>query len=147
MGKKSSKHSLNYVYIHTFPSRTSLLFVIISRLWNLGDYYTEKRSEFDRLSAKLQVNLPSMGHLEPASKRARTEETFFHRICDDPDVVKVMMPLKKPYHKHVLPKSILLEHVVKSGLGKNPLYQTESVDKLFFSTVTVSGKKYANRYL
>lgn len=88
-----------------------------------------------------------MGHLEPAHKRAKTESTFFSRVCENDDVIKVMIPLRKPYQKHILPKTVLHEHAYKAQHSKLPLYRSEQVDKLFFSTVVVEGKEYANRYL
>lgn len=118
-----------------------------SQIWNLLDYYKKKQEEFQRQSLKLQVTLPSMGHLEPANKKAKIESTFFSRVCEDDQITKVLIPLRKPYLKHILPKSILLEHVNKAKHSKIPLYRSEQVDKLFFSTVVVNGKQYANRYL
>lgn len=88
-----------------------------------------------------------MGHLEPANKRARTESTYFSRVCEDDDIIKVLIPLRKPYQRNILPKSMLMEYVNKEKHAKNPLYRSEQVDKLFFSTVVVNGKQYANRYL
>lgn len=89
-----------------------------------------------------------MGLLEPARKRSKLEEdSFFGRVCNDPSIIKVLIRVRKPFHKNGPPKSLLHEHVLKSGLEKLPLYHTEQVDKLFFSTVTVNGKQYANRYL
>ena len=88
-----------------------------------------------------------MGHLEPANKRAKTEPTFFSQVCDDDKIFKALIPLRKPYQKHVLPKTVLMAYVSKANHEKIPVYRTEPVDKLFFSTVVVDGKQYANRYL
>lgn len=89
-----------------------------------------------------------MGHISPPKKKLKMEdETFFDRICNDPEVVKVLIPLRKPYHKHLLPKSILHEHILKNSSSKLPIYRTEQVDKLFFTTLTLDDKQYANRYL
>ncbi|KAI9562084.1 hypothetical protein GHT06_013049 [Daphnia sinensis] len=119
----------------------------IYKIWGLLDYYKKKQEEFKNLSLKLQVTLPSMGHLEPAHKRAKTESTFFSRVCENDDIIKVMIPLRKPYQKHILPKTVLHEHACKAQHSKLPIYRSEQVDKLFFSTVVVEGKEYANRYL
>lgn len=118
-----------------------------SKIWGLLDYYKKKQEVFKNLCLKLQVSLPSMGHLEPAYKRAKTESTFFSRVCDNDDIIKVMIPLRKPYQKHILPKTVLHEHACKAKHDKLPTYRSEQVDKLFFSTVIVEGKEYANRYL
>ncbi len=96
---------------------------------------------------ELQVTLPSMGHLEPVNKRAKIESTFFSRVCEDDEIIKVLIPLRKPYQRHILPKSVLLEYTKKAKHSKIPLYRSEQVDKLFFSTVVVDGKQYSNRYL
>ena len=111
------------------------------------DYYKKKQEEFRRQSVELQMTLPSMGHLEPSTKKAKTDFDFFKRTCDDDEIIKVMIPLRKPYLRHILPKTVLIEYTKKAKHSKIPVYHTEQIDKLFFSTVVVDCKQYANRYL
>ena len=99
------------------------------------------------MSVELQVSLPSSGHLEPLNKKAKMDPTFFSRVCDDTEIIKVMTPLRKPFTKHIMPKSVLLNHILREKHDKIPVYHTEQVEKLFFSTVTVNNKQYENRYL
>lgn len=94
------------------------------------------------------MTLPCAGHLEPLNKRIKTESNFFTRVCDDDTIIKVLVHLKKPFSENVLPKTVLLNYVNKEKQSKLPVYCTEQIDKLFFSTVTLAnGEKYANRYL
>ena len=136
-----------YIYLILTPFKISFL-ISYSKVYDLLDYYKTKQKEFSQLADKLQVSLPIMGHISPPKKKLKMEdETFFDRVCNDPEVVKVLIPLRKPYHKHLLPKSILHEHILKTTSLKLPIYRTEQVDKLFFTTLTLDGKQYANRYL
>jgi len=118
-----------------------------SAVWNLFDYYQEKNAVHQRLSLELNVSLPSSGHLEPLNKKAKIDSNFFSRVCADTEIIKVMIALRKPFTKHIMPKSVLLNHVLKEKHEKIPVYHTEQIDKLFFSTVIVNNKQYANRYL
>lgn len=123
-------------------------FLFHSQIWNLTGYHQQKKAEFEELSEKFQMTLPCAGHLEPLNKRFKMESNFFSRVCDDESVIKLLVPVKKPFEKNILPKTILLNHVNKQNHSRLPVYYTEQVDKLFFSTVTLAdGKKYANRYL
>ena len=79
-------------------------------------------------------------------KRLKTEDTFFNKVRDDPDITKVDVRLGKTKDCKDLPKSIIMERVRKYRLPKL-IYRTEQVDKLFYSTIEVDGKKYANSYL
>ena len=110
-------------------------------------YYTSKQEELRKKSIELKMNLPSRGEVEPLTKRLKTEETFFSRIRDNPDIIKVQVRLgRNAYQPQTYPKSILLAYVNRHQL-KGPVYHTEQVDKLFYSTVTVDGKQYAADYL
>ena len=145
------RNIVSYKHICVFNSYiefvTPINNFVFSQIWGLLDYYKKKQEEFRHQSVELQVNLPSMGHLEPVNKRAKIESTFFSQVCEDDEIIKVMIPLRKPYQRHILPKSVLLEYTKKAKHCKIPLYRSEQVDKLFFSTVVVDGKQYANRYL
>ena len=118
-----------------------------SREWpGMEDYYKKKQGEFHQLSEKLNMNLPCLGQVEPLTKRLKTEKTFFDRVRDDSNVIKVDARLGRAKDCKDLPKSILMERIRKHNLQK-PVYQTEQVDKLFYSTIEIDGKKYANSYL
>jgi len=119
----------------------------ICREWpGMEDYYKKKQGEFHQLSEKLNMNLPCLGQVEPLTKRLKTEKTFFDRVRDDSNVIKVDARLGRAKDCKDLPKSILMERIRKHNLQK-PVYQTEQVDKLFYSTIEIDGKKYANSYL
>jgi len=112
----------------------------------MEDYFKKKQEELQQLSEKLNMNLPCLGQVEPLTKRLKTEETFFNRVRDDANIIKVDVRLGRAKECKDLPKSILMKRIQKYNLGK-PVYQTEQVDKLFYSTIDINGKKYANSYL
>jgi len=119
----------------------------ICREWpGMEDYFKRKEEELSQLSAKLKMNLPRLGQVEPLTKRLKTEETFFDRVRDDPSVIKVDARLGKATDCKDLPKSVLVGRIQKYNLEK-PVYQTEQVDKLFYTTIDIGGKKYANSCL
>jgi len=119
----------------------------ICREWpGMEDYFKKKQEELQQLSEKLNMNLPCLGQVEPLTKRLKTEETFFNRVRDDANIIKVDVRLGRAKECKDLPKSILMKRIQKYNLGK-PVYQTEQVDKLFYSTIDINGKKYANSYL
>ena len=110
-------------------------------------YYNEKQKEFHHLSSELKINLPCLGQVEPLTKKLKMEETFFNRVRDNADILKYDVRLSKTkLGPQELPKSVLVDHTRKMKF-KLPVYHTEQVEKLFYSTVSVDGKLYANSYL
>jgi len=117
----------------------------ICELWDLGSYNVAKQDELRRISAELQMKLPCRGEALP--KRLKTEPTFFTRTCDDESVIKMSVRLSKTGFCHTdIPKSILFNYTVRHHIPL-PVYHTEQVEKLFYSTVAVAGKQYATDYL
>lgn len=101
----------------------------------------------NRKSSELKMNLPSRGTVEPLTKKLKLDESFFNSIREDADVIKVRVVFRKSDFKaQTFPKSTLLEYA-KRNCDDMPSYRTEQVDKLFYSTVTVDGKRYATDYL
>ena len=94
------------------------------------------------------MNLPSRGEVEPLTKRLKMDCSFFNSVRDSDSITKVQVRFRKnDYEPHSFPKSVLLAHINKHHLPDMPVYRTEGVDKLFYSTVTLDGKQYAADYL
>ncbi|KAK2708861.1 hypothetical protein QYM36_014477 [Artemia franciscana] len=115
----------------------------LCQIWSLDAYYRLKQEEF-------KCRLGKSGLYQPSRGIKLSEEPIYKRlkIVDGNEDSMKLAPVV--FHRGevkkaetLLPKSILYMWTQRKGL-QQPLYQTKSIEKLFYSIVTVEGKIYGS---
>ncbi|XP_065202122.1 tRNA-dihydrouridine(20) synthase [NAD(P)+]-like [Planococcus citri] len=103
----------------------------ISEIWNMSDYYHEKKQEMKtKLSQLKEENVA--GH---QAKKLKIE--------NDTSTLDAIFIRNNYQNQDDLPKSVLLRFSKKNKMP-TPKYETRNSEKLFQATVLVDGKKYAS---